>query len=166
MLSNFSQYAPQGLAPQIPGLQGIAAPQLNSALTGQPGVYGSAWPGNELGWQGSNSNQQPPLGFGPAGVMPNLQGHAIQNSQIQNSAHMVPVLGQLAQQLAIQSAITHQVAQQVGVAVQHLAHQLAVHGLQAQYYPQNPYAASFQGGYPGFNPQAQAWGPNRPQTIQ
>jgi hypothetical protein len=45
-----------------------------------------------------------------------------------------------------------------------------------QYFGQNPFAGAIQagygqggygqGGYSGFNPQAQAWGANRPQTIQ
>jgi hypothetical protein len=148
MLANFSQYAPQGLAPQIPGLQGIGAPQLNPALLGQPGVYANPWSGHELGQQGAGQ-QVPPW----AGA-------------VHNPTHMLPVLGQLAQQLAIQSALTQQVAQQIGAAVQHFAHQLAVQGLQGQYYGQNPFAPSLQGGYSGFNPQTQAWGTNRPPTIQ
>jgi hypothetical protein len=114
---------------------------------------------------------------------------------------IVPVLAQLAQQIAVQSAV----AQQIGIAVHQLAHQLAVQGLQsypgsgfgsgqafagagqqfsggaaqpfgpggpflgtpgAQYFAPNSFNTP-QGGYGGFNPQqAQAWGANRPQTIQ
>jgi hypothetical protein len=159
MLSNFTQFTPQGLAPQIPGLQGIGAPQLNSVLSGQPGVLGHPWPGYELGQHGAG--QQPHPWPGPtASFGPNP-----------NSLSLVPVLGQLTQQLAIQSVITQQLAQQISIAVQHLAQQLSVQGLPAQYYGQNPYgqnpyAAAMQGGYSGFNPQVQAWGANRPPTIQ
>jgi hypothetical protein len=153
MLSNFAQFAPQGLAPQIPGLQGIGAPQLNPVLSGQPGVFGNTWPGYELG---QGAGQQPHPGSGPIPPF----GHN------PSSLSLVPVLGQLTQQLAIQSVLTHQLAQQIGIAVQHLAHQLAAQGLPAQYYGFNPYAAAMQGGYSGFNPQVQAWGGNRPPTIQ
>jgi hypothetical protein len=159
MLSNFTQFAPQGLAPQIPGLQipglqGIGAPQLNSVLSGQPGVFANAWPGYELGQPGAGQQPHPfggsitPFGHNP------------------NAISLVPVLGQLTQQLAIQSVITHQLAQQIGIAVQHLAHQLSAQGVPAPYYGLNPYAALMQGGYSGFNPQVQAWGANRPPTIQ
>lgn len=161
MLSNFSQYAPQGLVPQIPGLQGIGAPQLNSA-SGQPGIYPNGWSGHELGQQAPNwGGQINPFGhspllqqapFLPPGLNPNLQAQGGINAQISNTVQMVPVLGQLAQQLTIQCAIAQQFAQQLSVAVQHLAHQLAAQGL--------------QGGYPGFNPQVQAWGGNRQPTIQ
>jgi|HubBroStandDraft_2_1064218.scaffolds.fasta_scaffold692228_1 hypothetical protein len=157
MLSNFSQYAPQGLAPQIPGMQPIGPLQLNSALPGQPGIYGNPWLGHELGQQGLGQ-QQPAWGgqFNPF----------VQNPVQQNPLQVVPVLGQLAQQLTIQSVLTQQIAQQICHAVQHLAHQLALQGLQGQYYGQNPLAASIHGGYSGFNPQTQPWGVARPQTIQ
>jgi hypothetical protein len=151
MLSNFTQFAPQGMAPQIPGFQGIGSPQLNSVLSGQPGI----WPGYELGQQGLGQQLPPwaqpsnPVGLNPVTQLP-----------------IVQVFGQLAQQLAIQSAITQQVAQQISVAVQHLVHQLGVPGQHGQYYGQNPYAPSVQGGYSGFNPQLQAWGANRTSTIQ
>ena len=131
MLSNFSQYGSQGLAPQIPGLQGI----------------GNTWSGHEPG-------QQVPVWPGQA----NPFGH--------NPVQMIPVLVQLAQQLAIQCAITQQIAQQVSVATQQLANQLGAQGLQGQYYGQNPYVPYVQGGYPGFNPQVQAWGANRQATVQ
>ncbi len=162
MLPNFSQYASQGLAPQIPGLQGIGAPQLNSVL-GQPGLYGNRWSGHEPGqqvppWPGQLNS----FGHNP----PTLQGQSGANSQIHNSVQTVAVLVQLAQQLAMQCAITQQFAQQLNLAVQQLANQLAVQGLQGQYFGQNPYAAAAQGAYPGFNPQVQAWGLNRPQSIQ
>jgi hypothetical protein len=162
MLPNFSQYASQGLAPQIPGLQGIGAPQFNSTL-GQPGAYPNAWSGHEPGQQVPGwPGQLNPFGHNPQA----LQGQNTAISQLQNSLQMIPVLVQLAQQLAIQCAITQQIAQQVNVAVQQLANQLAAQSLQGQHYGQNPYASYVQGGYPGFNPQVQAWGANRQSTIQ
>jgi hypothetical protein len=145
MLSNFSQFAPQGQTPQIPGLQA--------------GPYGNGWLGHELGLQGVN--QQVPPWAAPINPFA---------SQVHNSGHLVPVLGQLAQQLAIQSTLTYQAAQQIGAAVQHLAQQLAVQGPQGQYFGQNPFhnpfAASMQGGYSGGNPYAQGWGAGRPPTVQ
>jgi hypothetical protein len=145
MLSNFSQFAPQGQAPQIPGLQA--------------GPYANGWLGHELGLQGV-SQQAPPW----AAPTNPFASHA------HNPGHLVPVLGQLAQQLAIQSALTYQSAQQIGAAVQHLAQQLAVQVPQGQFYGpnpfQNPFAAAMQGGYSGGNPYAQGWGAGRPPTVQ
>jgi hypothetical protein len=155
MLSNFSQYAPQGLAPQIPGMQAIGPSQLNSAVPGRPGAYGSPWFGHELGQQGVGQQAPPWAGqFNPI----------VQNPLAQTP--FFPVLGQLAQQLTIQCAVTQQIAQQITSAVQHLAHQLAHQSQQGQYYGQNPLAASIQGGYSGFNPQTQGWGVPRPATVQ
>ncbi|TLY83578.1 MAG: hypothetical protein E6K41_00820 [Gammaproteobacteria bacterium] len=85
---------------------------------------------------------------------------------------IVLVLGQLAQQISVQTALT----QQISIALQQLVHQLAVQGLQipgaglgafgGQYFAQNPFAGATQGAYGGFSPQAQVWGANRAQTIQ
>ena len=178
MVSNFSQYSPQGLASPFPGLQGTGWPQMSPGLFGQPGVSGGNVP------FGQDSAQTP----------------FTQNPFQQHPAHqLVTVLGQLAQQLAAHGAIT----QQIGIALHHLAHQLG--GAQSQqgypggfgagqgfagvgppyagvgqpfglggggqYFGQNPFAGGIQagygqGGYSGFNPQAQAWGANRQQTIQ
>lgn len=167
MLSNFSQYAPQGLAPQIPGMQPIGPLQLNSALPGQPGIYGNPWLGHELGQQGAG--QQAPAWGGqlnPFVQNPLAQTPFFLGQPANNPLQVVPVLGQLAQQLTIQCALTQQLAQQISTAVQHLGHQLALQSLHGQYYGQNPLAASIQGGYSGFNPQAQAWGAARAPTIQ
>src|SRR5262249_20962343 len=72
---------------------------------------------------------------------------------------IVPVLGQIAQQIAVQSAMT----QQIGTAVHQLAHQLAVHGMQTQ----QGLGSQVGQPYGGFNPQAQPWGAQRSQqTIQ
>ena len=168
MVSNLSQYSPQGLASQFPGLQGAGWPQMSPGLFGQPGMSG-----------GNVSFGQDPY-----------QQHPTQ--------HLVAVLGQLAQQLAAHGAITqqigialHQLAQQLG-AQSLQGHPGGVGAGQAfagvgspyagvgqpfglggggQYFGQNPFAGAIpagygQGGYSGFNPQAQAWSANRQQTIQ
>jgi hypothetical protein len=141
MLSNPSQYSPQGLS-QFPGLQAAGLPQLNPGLFGLPGAYnGTAQFGNpqwgpESGQVGQS--QQFPFGWSPTN--PYLQGHLWQNPVAYNpflssggqaGAHIpahqiVPVLAQLTQQIAVQSAV----AQQIGIAVHQLAHQLALQVLQ------------------------------------
>jgi hypothetical protein len=141
MLSNFSQFAPQAQIPQIPGLQA------------QPGPYGNGWLGHELGLQGV-PQQVPPWA---APITPFA-------SPVHNPGHLVPVLGQLAQQLAMQSTLTYQAAQQIGAAVQHLAQQLAVQAQQGQYFGQNQFHNPFAA---AGNPYAQGWGAGRPPpTVQ
>lgn len=162
MMSNLSQFSPQGLMPQFPGLQGAGWPQMNQGPFGQPGAYG----GNSS--FGHDSAQG---GFGPqfGNINPYLQGQLGQQAP-HNPQHILAVLGQLAQQFAVHSILT----QQLGVTLQQLAQQIAVQsyggGLGAsggQYFGQNPFAGSGYGGFnPGFNPQAQAWGASRSPTIQ
>jgi hypothetical protein len=209
MLPNPSQYSPQGLMPQFPGLQAAGFPQMNPALFGQPGAFGQESAQAGLSQQfpfGGQINPflqnplaqgqfaQSPFATNPYLQSPWLQGH-VGHNPLQNSfgwntgvnipAHqLVPVLGQLAQQIAIQNAV----AQQIGIAVHQLAHQLALQGVQGyagggfgagqglsgvgQQYGgggAQPFGLGGQfggGGYGGFNPQAQAWGANRQQTIQ
>jgi hypothetical protein len=167
MLTAFSPYSPQALLPQFQGQQTELAPIGSN----QQGPFGgpmnpflhSPWLQNPVGYHG---------GFAAHGGT-NLAQQVIQT------------LGQLAQQIAVQSAV----AQQIGLVVQQLAQQLATQGLQGQ--PGNSFGAgqafggsgqpfggvapSFgafgaqpfgQGGFGGFNPQAQGWGANRQQTIQ
>jgi hypothetical protein len=184
MVSNLSQYSPQGLPSQFPGLQGAGWPQqVTPGLFGQPGVSG-----------GNVSFGQDPA-----------QTPFTQNPFLQHPAqHLVTVLGQLTLQLAAHAATT----QQIGLALHQLTQQLGAQSLQGypsgfgagqafagvgppspyvgvaqpfglggggQYFGQNPFVGAIQAGYgqagysgfnPGFNPQAQAWGANRPQTIQ
>ena len=157
MVSNLSQYSPQGLASQFPGLQGAGWPQMNPGLFGQPGIGG----GN--------------VSFGQDFGQPGL-GQQYQQNPHNPAQHLVTVLGQLALQLAAHAAVT----QQIGIALHQLAQQLGAQSLQGypgggQYFGQSPFAGAVQAGYgqggyggfnPGFNPQGQAWGANRPQTIQ
>jgi hypothetical protein len=187
MVPNFSQYSPQGLASQFPGLQGAGWPQLNPGLFGQPGPGGgnvsfgpdSGQPG--LGQQypfgaQTNSSAQNPFVQNPFVTQPYQQNPLLQGSFAHSPAqHLVTLLGQLALQLAAHGAVT----QQIGIALHQVAQQLGAQSLQGyasgfgggQYFGQNPFAGAVQagygqGGYSGFNPQGQAWGANRPQTIQ
>jgi hypothetical protein len=219
MLSNLSQYSPQGLLPQFPGLQAAGWPQMSPGLFTQPGANsGNASFGHESGQAGfgqqypfgaqANSFQQNPFAQNqflqnPFAMNPYLQSQLLQGSLAHNpQQHIVAILGHLAQQLSIHGALT----QQIAIALHQLTQQLAVQSLQSypgglgagqafagsgqpyaagagqplgfggsyfgsptsgagQYFGQNPFASA-QGGYGGFNPQAQAWGANRPQTIQ
>jgi hypothetical protein len=180
---------------------------------GQPGAYGgNASFGHDSGQAGVGQpfpfGGQAPFGVqaNPFAQNPYLPGVLATNPYAQSlwslnsTAHnpllsfggsnpvsqFAPVLGHLAQQLAIQGAVTHQ----IGIALHQLTQQLVGQGAQGypgvgfgggqafagagqpfggaggQYFGQNPFAGAAQGGYGGFNPQAQAWGANRPQTIQ
>jgi hypothetical protein len=191
MLSNPLQYSPQNLLPQFSGLQFAGLPQMSPGL-GQPGAYNGTAAFGHVGQDSGQAGfgqqfplgqqfpfgQQLPFGFGQQLPLGGQAGAHIPAHQI------VPVLGQLAQQIAVQSAV----AQQLGIAVHQLAHQLAVQGLQG--YPGGGFGAgqvfagagqpyigaaaqpfgqplgwSGQGGYGGLSSQAQGWGV-RPQTIQ
>jgi hypothetical protein len=184
MMSAFSQYSPQGLLPQFPGMQA----EFGQAGSGQPFPFAG---------QGNSFLQNPFSGgqFGPSpfAANPYLQSQWLQSpvghNPLQNSfagqagtniatQQIVQALGQLAQQIAVQNAV----AQQIGFAVHQLAHQLATQGLQG--YPGSglgagqPFAGAGQafiggtpqpfgqGGYGGLSPQSQGWGANRQQTIQ
>lgn len=144
MLSHPLQYSPQSLTPQFPGVQAGFA-QMSPAAFGQPGVY------NGLGAHNGGNAQ---FGYGqfghePFAPSPYFAGPLAGQAGIAIPAHqIIPVLGQLVQQIAVQSAV----AQQVGIAVQQLVQQLAVQATQGQ---------GLQG-FPvgGFNPQAQPWGSN------
>jgi hypothetical protein len=135
MLSNPLQYYPQNLGPQNLGLpfsgpQAAGWPQQIGAGLGQPAAYnGTAQFGQGDGQAGFGlpaanpylqSQWQSPVAYNPLHnpFIGSFAGHAgagIPAHQI------VPVLGQLAHQIAVQSSVT----QQIGLAVHHLAHQLA-----------------------------------------
>jgi hypothetical protein len=159
MLSNFSQYSPQGLSTQFPGLQAAGFPSYSPMSTGQfglPGLFGGS-PGF-----GADSGQQGhvPQQFFGAQTPWGAQNPFAQNPFVPFGANpvqqIVPVLAQIAQQVAVQSAVT----QQLGTALHQLAHHLATQSFQSQ--------QGIGGGQPfgGFNPQAQGWGANRSATIQ
>ena len=190
MLSNFSHYSPQGFIPQFPGLQGAGWPQMSPGLFGQPGTYAGYVPFAQepalAGMYPSPYLQTPfapspfaaspfapsPLAFNP--LLGSFAGYAGVHHPAQQ---IILLLGQLAQQISVQTAVT----QQISIGLQQLVHQLAVQGLQTpqgalgafggQYFAQNPFTGATQGAYGqgaygGFTPQAQVWGANRAQTIQ
>jgi len=195
MLSNFSHYSPQGFIPQFPGLQGAGWPQMSPGLFGQPGTYAGYVPfAHEpalAGMYPSPYLQTPfapspfaatpfaaspfaaspfapsPLAFNP--LLGSFAGYAGAHHPAQQ---IVLLLGQLAQQISAQTAVT----QQISIGLQQLVQQLAVQGLQThpgalgafggQYFAQSPFTGATQGAFGGFTPQAQAWGANRAQTIQ
>ena len=179
MQSIFSQYSPQGLvSPQgalwpqqmIPGLFGQPGANSGNVPFSQeygPAGFGSQYPFG-LGGQ-PNGFAQNPFGQSPFAASPYLQNNPLLGSfagqQVpHHTQHLIALLGQIAQQLSIHNAMT----QQVGIALHQLVQQLAAQSYSGggQYFGQNPFAGG-QGGYSGFNPQAaQAWGANRPQTIQ
>src|SRR5436853_3042237 len=195
MLSNFSHYSPQGFIPQFPGLQGAGWPQMSPGLFGQPGTYAGYVPfAHEpalTGMYPSPYLQTPfapspfaatpfaaspfaaspfapsPLAFNP--LLGSFAGYAGAHHPAQQ---IVLLLGQLAQQISAQTAVT----QQISIGLQQLVQQLAVQGLQThpgalgafggQYFAQSPFTGATQGAFGGFTPQAQAGGANRSQTIQ
>lgn len=200
MQSNFSQYSPQGLVPQFPGLQGAGWPQTGPGLFGQPGANSAqASFGQDVGQPGWS--QQYPFGSGgqaatfaqnpftpgpfwqnQSASSPYLQNQLLQSALANNPMlgsiagqpaphnpqYVIALLGQLAQQFSVHSALT----QQIGIVLHQLTQQLAMQssaaGLGAggnQNFGQSPFSGA-QGTFGGFNPQAQGWGANRPQTIQ
>ena len=190
MLSNFSHYSPQGFIPQFTGLQGAGWPQMTPGLFGQPGAYAGYVPfAHEpalAGMYPSPFLQTPfapspfaPSPFAPSPFAPSplaynpllgsFAGYAGAHHPAQQ---IVLLLGQLAQQISAQTAVT----QQISIGLQQLVQQLAVQGLQThpgalgafggQYFAQSPFTGATQGAFGGFTPQAQAWGANRAQTIQ
>jgi hypothetical protein len=157
MLTTFSPYSPQALLPQFQGQQTELAPFGSN----QQGPFGGPM----------NPFLQSPWLQHPVGYHGAFAAHGGTNLAQQ----VIQTLGQLAQQIAVQSAV----AQQIGLVVQQLAQQLATQGPQGQ--PGNSFGAGQpfggiaqafgaqpfgQSGFGGFNPQAQGWGANRQQTIQ
>jgi hypothetical protein len=171
MLSNLSQFSPQGLGPQFPGFQAAGPGQFNPAAFGQPGPFGgNAAFGHDPGQFGAGQ-QQPPFGAQTGWFAQNpfasLAIHPYQLQAYQLQGQLLPVLGQVAQQIALQTAMT----QQIGIVLHQLAQQLGVHGLQSQQGfglgggQQFGLGASGQP-FGGFTPQTPGWGGGRPQTIQ
>jgi hypothetical protein len=180
MLSNFSPYSPQGPMPpqgagwpqMSPGLFSQPGANGYASFGHEPGqtAFGPQLPFG-FGGQANTFPQNPltpnPYGPNPFATTPYLnsplsQGNLANNpllgafggqSAAHNPQHVIAVLGQLAQQFSVHSAIT----QQISFAVHQLVQQLLVQS----------YSGGGLGAYSGFNPQAaQPWGANRPQTIQ
>jgi hypothetical protein len=160
MLSNLSQFSPQGLNPQFAGPQTAGFPQMTPGLFGQPGAYnGNGQFGHESTHQsafGGQPNPSPqfqnpylqnPFAANPYQTNPYQQGqqgqqgpwsqspgapNPLQNSFGSHPGANIPVqqIVPVLAQLAQQIAVQSAVAQQIGIAVHQLAHQLAVQGLQ------------------------------------
>ena len=180
MQSNFSPFSQPGWLPQFPPqfLMGPGQPQLGPgpfAQTpfgvgpfGQPAGYGgNASFGHDAGTAGFfqqpySTGGQPNQHWLGAQANPFVQNPFAQGPAQQLlpvSQQIVAVLGQLVQQIAVQNAMT----QQIGVALNQLATQLA----QTQQGTGFGAGPAFAGaGYGAFNPQAQVWNANRAQTIQ
>lgn len=201
MLATYPQFSPQTL---------MATP-LGAALFAPPGLHGgNAFFGHEPAFAGFVPPSYPfapfgashPLaqtlamvpGYPSTTINPFVQGYPfLQSSPILQSyppiqapyapaQQIVLALGQLAQQIAVQSAVN----QQIGFALQQLTHQLVAHnqpglfglGLGSPYAPTvspfngapSPFIGTAPGMYAGFGPQNQpawqTWGGPRTQTIQ
>jgi hypothetical protein len=196
MLSPYSQFSPQGLTPQFPGLlfgvPGAGVSPLNPLSFAQGGAYGAgSQPGFVQGQGGFPQGAFIPSPFGtpqqnPWSPSPQGQSHgpwaygygAQPNSFAGQSTalHVGSLIAQLAQQISIQCAI----AQQSGLALLQLAQQLIQQGLQQQGgHQQQGFQPGFQG-YSGFGADAGYGGGQpfmggqhfmtqpfaRPQTIQ
>jgi hypothetical protein len=147
-------YLPQGLTPQFAGIPSGGSP---FAPMGVP-FFGQA---------GSFASQPYPYG-----------GNSLPGAGHSPLQQIVPMVGQLAQQISIHSVVTQQIAQ----LLHQVTHQLAL-GLQGSLAGQPAFGSPFlggglgqsagqtpfalaPGGYAGFSPQAQSWGAARPQTVQ
>ncbi len=152
MLSNASQYSPQGLMNPFPGLQAAGSPQMSPGLFGQPGANGA------YASDPTQAGQGPPYPFGAQAnpfmqnpftlqnpftqsqflqANPYLQSQLLQGSLVHNpllssfagaagahnpTQHAIALLGQLAQHLSMH-ALT---AQQISLALHQLTQQLAM----------------------------------------
>jgi hypothetical protein len=155
MLSNgnYAQYLPQGLPPQfIMGAFGAGTPQFGQqGLFGTPGLYGGhpgygldfgyhSYPGYHSGYQGLGQQFQLGTAFGGS-------GQQIVGQQI------VLALGQLAQHVATQGVLAHQIGAWLGQLTQQLAQQIALQDRLDRQVPfgQVPFANTY-GGFAGNSP--------------
>jgi len=144
---------------------------MSPGLFGQPGAYNSGYV--PFGHEPALAGMYPsPFAPSPFAYNPLLGSFASYAGAHHPAQQIVLLLGQLAQQISAQTAVT----QQISIGLHQLVHQLAVQGLQTpqgalgafggQYFAPSPFTGATQGAYGGFTPQAQAWGANRAQTIQ
>jgi hypothetical protein len=156
MLATYPQFSPQSLMGSPYGASPFG-PHAGNSLGyeqgfgglggfGQPGQFGNPFQ-SQLPWQGQGQSQGLQQGQGTYAL----------------AQQLVVALGQLAHQISIQSVVS----QQIGAALQHLTQQLQgqTSGMQGfgmgQLYGQ-PYGQQPFGAQPAW----QAWGGQRPQTIQ
>ena len=193
------QFSPGLSGPQ--GVYGMNVPFGHDYQAQSPYAFGAAMnPYLQNPFTANQSLQNPQIMQNPQFSYGPQQGPAVHNPFLNSGSpsgyaggqlpvqQLVPVLGQLAQQISVQSALI----QQLGITLHQLAQQLPAQILQSQgagqgfgaavspfagigqasgqggpFSAQNPFAGATQGGYGGFNPQAQGWwGGNRSQTIQ
>ena len=158
MLSSLSPYSVQGFMPSLPGFPG-GSPQLGGShfLQYDSNPYAQT---HVQGLIGQIPGTHKPYAQSP------YQASAYGNVPA-DAQQIAATLGQLAQQISVQSAV----AQQVCVALQQIAQHLSAQSLQGRL------GGLGYGSYGAFNPQqfnpqlnpqlyAQGWGANRQQTIQ
>jgi hypothetical protein len=122
MLSAYSQFSPQGVVGQFPGLFGPQTPAV-------PQFGGMPFAGSNPYLQGQQPYQQGP--WSPSASVYSMYAHGAQPGSLagQHVALQVgSLIGQLAQQICTQGAIT----QQTGFALVQLAQQLIQQGLHGQ----------------------------------
>jgi hypothetical protein len=183
------QYSPQGLVPLFPGFMGMGLPQTGPSPFVSPGAFGgiqTPYPFAASPYLANPflQNSVTPWGATPFvnGAVPGAFGPHLSALQI------IPLLGQIAQQIAVQSAV----AQQTCIALYQLAQQLTTQSLQThpvldagnsfagqpfgigapfagigvgQPFAQGPFAGVPQGGYGGLTAQTPLWATNRTQSI-
>ena len=164
MLATYPQYSPQALVASPFGAGPFAPPGLH---------HGNPVFGYEPAFAGFASPSQ---AFAPFAASPSPYGNPYLQSPIPGQTpyavaqQLVLALGQLAQQISVQSVVH----QQIGSLLQQLTQQIqfALPGMPGQPYGQlvSPFIGSAPGVYSAFGPQSQpawqAWGGPRTQTIQ
>lgn len=158
MLATYPQFSPQTLMGAPYGLSPFGPSGLhagNSSFGYEPGFGSFGQAGQPFGfvqshhpWQGQGQGQGLLQGQGPYVL----------------AQQLVVALGQLAHQISIQSVVS----QQIGAALQQLTHQIQgqTSGMPGFGVGQ-PYAQAYgQQSFVGAQPAWQAWGGQRPQTIQ
>lgn len=153
MLATYPQYSPQALG----------STPFGAALFGQPGQE----PGFAAGG---------PFAPSPFAQNPFVQSHVPWQTQYAVGQQLLLAVGQLAQHISIQSALN----QQIAAVLHQLTQQLQLHSVPGlagigmgqpfgqQAYGQQPFGQQPYGQMmsPFSQPAWQAWGGQRPQTIQ
>lgn len=157
MLATYPQFSPQALT----------STPFGAALFGQPGLpTGNSFFGQEPGFVAGSHFAQNPL----------AQSQVPWQTQYAVGQQLLLAVGQLAQHISIQSALN----QQIAAVLHQLTQQLRLHSVPGlagigvgqpfgqQAYGQQPYGQQPYGQMmsPFGQPAWQAWGGQRPQTIQ
>ena len=155
MLATYPQFSPQTLMGSPYGANPFGLHAGNSPL------------GYEQGFGGFGSFGQPGQFGNPFQSQPPWQGQSQGLQQGQGTyalaQQLVVALGQLAHQISIQSVVS----QQIGAALQHLTQQIQGQSSGMQGFGMGQLYGQPFGQQPfGAQPAWQAWGGQRPQTIQ